>query len=924
MGVVAVSGAFAANGSLDAAFTTQIRIAPLSIPVGSSGTTDIGMVRLGVRSGANLDTTSISSITVQALSDGTFNDSWVTGIRVYYEAQGGDGEYFHGGTPADTRADSGVHTFSSGTATIALNPTIAKFTRPGGGANYLYVVFDLAATPTIDAGTTLLCNITSFRYGLPDVGDTANSTPPALTLLTSARNLDNYTTTLDAAYEGPLTAAANATKVPVLQLDFDVADATTTANVDSIKVHRIYGQDNYVSTVFLYSDVNVNGSFEPSPGADGAPIASASLSSGYATLNPTAVLPVTSAGKSFFVAVDMDGVNAQVGQYFGLNVDNPSTDIVFVDEIEDDNDLVPTEYAYVPGNGSGAYEYTQLGYITSATADPTVDPANSFLINPPEDGQPPSVVTTVPTPPASGVSRTANLSVVFSEWMTKSIVEDLANFILTDGVTPSIAVNLSFDELTQTLTVDPSVTLYWGRTCTATVKGAVQDYYGNAMGSDYSWNFTIESASAPTVVSTTPTTGALSVDRDSIIYAVFSEPMEPTTIVDANFSLIKRGDVIEVPGVVSYEAGFNRLKFVPGAPLDWSAVYDATITTDVTDVDALGQPVNMAAPYIWDFTVEPAVYPVVLNTEPDDDAVNVVRAIEVKATFSEAVTGVDATSFTLWNGGSKIVGTTVSYDPGTLTATLTPPAILDFSTEYTAKLEYTKIKDSDNLTLRFGGLDMDTVWSFWTVSAVPPAILSVTPSENAIGVPIASTVQVVFSKPINASTLTTTPLTGSFRVTDAQNNPVTGSIAYDNGTFTVTFTPSAPLAYLQTYKVTVTRDVRDTDNQQLNQAKSWSFTTFGFTRATIVNNRLGAGGGSSETLIFVPQVNATDKVSVQVFTTTGKLVRTFYKNVNFSTVPVPIRWDGTNDKGQALGPGLYFVQIVAAGVKQTLKVLIVR
>ena len=55
----------------------------------------------------------------------------------------------------------------------------------------------------------------------------------------------------------------------------------------------------------------------------------------------------------------------------------------------------------------------------------------------------------------------------------------------------------------------------------------------------------------------------------------------------------------------------------------------------------------------------------------------------------------------------------------------------------------------------------------------------------------------------------------------------------------------------------------------------------------------------------------------------GHLVRTV---LNENMVPGTYRqvWDGTNDRGRPLGPGLYFVQIVVAGNKQTLKVMIVR
>jgi hypothetical protein len=48
-------------------------------------------------------------------------------------------------------------------------------------------------------------------------------------------------------------------------------------------------------------------------------------------LNPTSVLPVTSAGKTYFVAVDMDGTSTRSG-IIRCNVDNP-LDVVFVDEI---------------------------------------------------------------------------------------------------------------------------------------------------------------------------------------------------------------------------------------------------------------------------------------------------------------------------------------------------------------------------------------------------------------------------------------------------------------------------------------------------------------------------------------------------------------------------------------------------------------
>ena len=220
-------------------------------------------------------------------------------------------------------------------------------------------------------------------------------------------------------------------------------------------------------------------------------------------------------------------------------------------------------------------------------------------------------------------------------------------------------------------------------------------------------------------------------------------------------------------------------------------------------------------------------------------------------------------------------------------------------------------------------LEAEKQWVFYTVAPVPPAVVSVRPAEGETGVPVDTDIIAYFSKPIDDTTLA-----GNFTVEDAQGNPVNGSITYDDsGTPTATFTPSAPLAYKKTYTVTITDGVQDLDGLSLSVAeKTWDFTTFGFDKATIVNNRI-VSGGNSETLIFVPVPPSTsDKVSVQVFTTTGRLVRSFYRNATYSSIEshLPIQWDGTNDRGSPLGPGMYFVQIVVAGNKQTLKVMIVR
>lgn len=101
----------------------------------------------------------------------------------------------------------------------------------------------------------------------------------------------------------------------------------------------------------------------------------------------------------------------------------------------------------------------------------------------------------------------------------------------------------------------------------------------------------------------------------------------------------------------------------------------------------------------------------------------------------------------------------------------------------------------------------------------PPTVLSTDPAGGATGVPVSKAIKAVFSKPMNAATITTT---GSFTL----NNGVTGGVSYDPATYTATFTPDPPgLAYSTAYTATITTGVADSGATHMAAAKNWSFTT---------------------------------------------------------------------------------------------------
>ncbi len=105
--------------------------------------------------------------------------------------------------------------------------------------------------------------------------------------------------------------------------------------------------------------------------------------------------------------------------------------------------------------------------------------------------------------------------------------------------------------------------------------------------------------------------------------------------------------------------------------------------------------------------------PTVSTKTPATGATDVATGTNVTATFSEAVSGVSGSTFTLEGPGTTPVAATVSYSAGTQTATLDPNATLAADTTYTARL-LAGIEDGASNPL------VPISWTFTTASAPPP------------------------------------------------------------------------------------------------------------------------------------------------------------------------------------------------------------
>lgn len=211
--------------------------------------------------------------------------------------------------------------------------------------------------------------------------------------------------------------------------------------------------------------------------------------------------------------------------------------------------------------------------------------------------------------------------------------------------------------------------------------------------------------------------GATNVPTNRAITAVFSEAMNPATIIAANYTLSCALPCVAPVGNVSYAANSRTAVFTPASTLQPSTLYTATIKTGAQDL--AGNPV--ASDYIWRWTTDvgpDATAPIVASTNPPDLATGVCTSQTINATFNEPMDPLSITPSTFLlavTAGAPVTGV-VSYDSQTNVASFNPAADLTGppATNYTATVKggASGVKDlSGNV------LAVDKVVTFTTAAA---------------------------------------------------------------------------------------------------------------------------------------------------------------------------------------------------------------
>ena len=102
----------------------------------------------------------------------------------------------------------------------------------------------------------------------------------------------------------------------------------------------------------------------------------------------------------------------------------------------------------------------------------------------------------------------------------------------------------------------------------------------------------------------------------------------------------------------------------------------------------------------------------------------------------------------------------------------------------------------------------------------PPEVVRTSPAKGRVDVALTIQIEVVFSEPVDKTTVTTT----SLALFDMQS-PVPGTVALAQNGLSAVFIPNAPLKEQTTYKFVIGQDLRDLDGDAPAEASTVNFTT---------------------------------------------------------------------------------------------------
>jgi hypothetical protein len=479
-------------------------------------------------------------------------------------------------------------------------------------------------------------------------------------------------------------------------------------------------------------------------------------------LAPVAVAANTTYVASYYTSVGHYAVNS--AYFASAGVDNPPL------------------HALKNGvdGGNGVYGYGANGTFPASTFDSEnywVDIVYAATI--PPDTTAPVVSTVSPLNAATAVAAGINVTATFNEGIDVSTI-GTSTFELRGPSNALVSTVVTYNAATRTATLDPTTTLAYSTSYTATVRGGaggaegisgVADLAGNVMAADYSWSFT---------------TGA----APSCPCNIWSSTVTPAG-ADSDNKAVEVGVKFRAD-LDGYITGLRYYKFSTNTGTHVGELWTSTGTRLAT-VTFTGETTSG-----WQQMTLPSPVPVTANTTyitaysmtGGHYAVNsgYFASAVINAPLRALADGVD--------GGNGVY----AYGPaGTF------PANSFNSENYWVDVVFTTTLGPDTTS---------------------PTVVAATPANGGTGIDSGTHVIATFSEAINAATISG----ATVELRDPSGALVPAIVTYDYQSRSGFLDPTAGLAYLTTYTATVrggTTDprVKDLSGNAMAGNFTWSFTT---------------------------------------------------------------------------------------------------
>jgi hypothetical protein len=271
--------------------------------------------------------------------------------------------------------------------------------------------------------------------------------------------------------------------------------------------------------------------------------------------------------------------------------------------------------------------------------------------------------------------------VTFNEPIDSATVSTNTFIVVADVTGAAVTGTVTYEQSSKTATFHHA-RLSPNTSYMATVTNGVKDLAANAMAASYIWHFTTGGVSdtiSPTVVTTFPALNGGAVATNTAVAVTFSEAIDPATINEQTFILMKDG-ATPVAGSVTY-VGTTAL-FRPSVNFLASASYTAKITVGVKDLAGNA----LAANFIWGFTTgseSDQQAPQLQSVSPSNGAQNVPVDSTIVVFFNEPMVPFD---FGLIDGRPV----TVTFNDTYTRVTMKPTVAMHSNYNYTIQI---RLKD---------------------------------------------------------------------------------------------------------------------------------------------------------------------------------------------------------------------------------------